>query len=418
MSPWYDTQNKLETVIAGEQSKAFPTAPTGLVIPGDPGVPRTLAPIQYHNFAPRIGFAYSPDNTEGLLGKLFGGPGKSSIRVGYGIFYSAIEDATGFVEVGDAPFGLYYSAESTLLATPFVARGNGTVETQKFPFTFPSVKSSPSNPDTSFNWAQATPLSGSDYLYPHDKVPQVQQFEFSLQRQLGSSTVMGVSYVGSVGRHLLTFEESNPANASLCNFLSNPNNLAPGQTPCGPFGEDNSYVLAPGVSAPPNTPTAVTAGTTTTVNGTRPTFGFNFGSNPYMSTVVSSSFNSLQVSLKHNEKYANFLVAYTYEKSIDNGSTSFDATNPFNPGQSRALSVFDVPQDLTVSYTVQLPFDKLTGGTAKRLTAGWALSGITTFAKGEPIQIAENDDLSLSGTFADTIDEPSFNPSGGPLIVN
>jgi len=172
------------------------------------------------------------------------------------------------------------------------------------------------------------------------------------------------------------------------------------------------------VSAPPNTPTAVTAGTTTTVNGTRPTFGFNFGSNPYMSTVVSSSFNSLQVSLKHNEKYANFLVAYTYEKSIDNGSTSFDATNPFNPGQSRALSVFDVPQDLTVSYTVQLPFDKLTGGTAKRLTAGWALSGITTFAKGEPIQIAENDDLSLSGTFADTIDEPSFNPSGGPLIVN
>jgi hypothetical protein len=71
-----------------------------------------------------------------------------------------------------------------------------------------------------------------------------------------------------------------------------------------------------------------------------------------------------------------------------------------------------------VSYTGQLPFDKLTGGTAKRLTAGWALSGITTFAKGEPIQIAENDDLSLSGTFADTIDEPSFNPSGGPLIVN
>ena len=419
MTPWYDTHNKLETVIPGEQSQSFPTAPVGLVVPGDPGVPRTLAPIQYHNFAPRIGFAYAPDNAEGLLGKIFGGPGKSSIRAGYGLFYSAIEDATGFVEVGDAPYGLYYSSpEPTLLATPFIDRATGNPEGQKFPFTFPPINVSPKNPDTSFNWTQATPISGSDYLNPHDKIPQVQEFEFSLQRQLGSSTVISASYVGSVGRHLLTFEDSNPANASLCNFLSNPNNLAPGQTPCGPFGEDNSYVLAPGVSAPPNTPTAVTAGTTTTVNGTRPTFGFNFGSNPYMSTVVSSSFNSLQVSLKHNEKYANFLVAYTYEKSIDNGSTSFDATNPFNPGQSRALSVFDVPQDLTVSYTVQLPFDKLTGGTAKRLTAGWALSGITTFAKGEPIQIAENDDLSLSGTFADTIDEPSFNPSGGPLIVN
>ena len=416
MSPWYDTQNKLETVIAGEQSKAFPTAPTGLVIPGDPGVPRTLAPIQYHNFAPRIGFAYAPDATNGLLGKLFGGPGKTSIRVGYGIFYSAVEDATGFVEVGDAPYGLYYSSpEPTLLASPFVDRATGHFEGIKFPFTFPPTNVSPQNPDSSFNWAQATPISGSDYLYPHDKTPQVQQFEFSVQRQLGSSTVASVSYVGSVGRHLLTFEDANPANAALCNFLSNPANLAVGQTPCGPFGEDNSYILAPGVTV--TSPTAVTAGGVTTVNGTRPTFGINFGSNPYMITAVSSSFNSLQISVKHNEKYSNFLVAYTYEKSIDNGSTSFDATNPFNPRASRALSVFDVPQDLTVSYTVQLPFDKFGGRNLKRVTSGWELSGIATFAKGEPIQISESDDQSLSGTFDDAIDEPSYSGSG-PLLVN
>ncbi|MGA8272022.1 MAG: carboxypeptidase regulatory-like domain-containing protein [Candidatus Sulfotelmatobacter sp.] len=430
MTPWYDTQNKLETVIAGEQSQTFPTAPVGLVVPGDPGVPRTLAPIQYHNFAPRIGLAYSPDNTEGLLGKIFGGPGKSSIRVGYGIFYSAIEDATGFVEVGDAPYGLYYSSPSpTLLSTPFIDRATGNNEGQKFPFTFPPTNASPKNPDTAFNWVQATPISGSDYLDPHDKIPQVQQFEFSLQRQLGSSTVVGVSYVGSVGRHLLTFEESNPADASLCLFLSNPANLAAGQSPCSTpatattpasssFGEDTTYTLAPGVSAPPNTPTAVTVGNTTTINGTRPTFGINFGSNPYMATVVSSSYNSLQVSLKHNEKYANFLVAYTYEKSIDNGSTSFDATNPFNPRASRALSIFDVPQDLTASYTVQLPFEKLTGGSVNRLTSGWALSGIAIFAKGEPVQLSETDDNSLTGTFDDTIDEPSYANNGSRLFVN
>jgi hypothetical protein len=415
MSPWYDTQNKLETVIPGEQSQSFPTAPVGLVVPGDPGVPRTLAPIQHRNFAPRIGFAYAPDIAEGLLGKLFGGPGKTSIRVGYGIFYSAIEDASGFVEVGDAPYGLYYSSpEPTLLASPFIDRATGHFEGIKFPFTFPPTNVSAKNPDSSFNWAQATPISGSDYLYPHDRTPQVQQFEFSLQRQLGSSTVASVSYVGSVGRHLLTFEDSNPASASLCQFLSNPSNLAVGQTPCGPFGEDNSYVLAPGVTV--NSPTAVTVGGVTTVNGTRPTYGINFGSNPYMITAVSSSFNSLQVSVKHNEKYANFLIAYTYEKSLDNGSTSFDATNPFNPRLSRALSVFDVPQDLTVSYTVQLPFDKFTG--SRRLTAGWALSGIAIFAKGEPVQISENDDNSLSGTFAATIDEPSYAGNGSALFVN
>ena len=384
-------------------------------------MPRTLAPIQYHNFAPRIGFAYSPDTTDGLLGKIFGGPGKTSIRVGYGIFYSAIEDATGFVEVGDAPYGLYYSSpEPTLLATPFIDRGTGNNEGKKFPFTFPPTNVSPKNPDTSFNWVQATPISGSDYLYPHDKIPQVQEFEFSLQRQIGSATVASVSYVGSVGRHLLTFEDSNPANAALCTTLSNPANLLvtagqPPQTPCGPFGEDNSYVLAPGVTV--NSPNAVTAGGVTTVNGTRETFGINFGSNPYMITAVSSSFNSLQVSVKHNEKYSNFLVAYTYEKSIDNGSTSFDATNPFNPRSSRALSVFDVPQDLTVSYTVQLPFDKFGGGNMKRVTSGWELSGIATFAKGEPVQISESDDQSLSGTFDDAIDEPIYSGSG-PLFVS
>lgn len=422
MTPWYDTQNKLETVIAGEQSQVFPTAPTGLVVPGDPGVPRTLAPIQYHNFAPRIGFAYAPDVSEGFLGKLFGGPGKSSIRVGYGIFYSAIEDATGFVEVGDAPYGLYYSSpEPTLLASPFIDRGTGFSEVSagpKFPFTFPPPNSSPKNPDTSFNWAQATPISGSDYLYPHDKIPQVQEFEFSLQRQLGSATVLGASYVGSVGRHLLTFEEANPGSAELCLSLSNPANLAlingQPQPPCGPFGEDNAYVLAPGVTV--NSPNAVTSNGVTTVYGTRQTFGINFGSNPYMITAVSSSFNSLQVSLKHTEKYGNFLLAYTYEKSIDNGSSSFDATNLFDPRASRALSVFDVPQDLTVSYTVELPFDKFA---RNRLTAGWELSGITTFAKGEPVQISEpSDDLSLSGTFDDTIDEPSYANNGSSLFVN
>ena len=428
MMPWYDTQNKLETVIPGEQSQVFPGAPVGLVVPLDPGVPRTLAPTQYHNFGPRIGFAYSPDTTEGWIGKLLGGPGKSSIRAGYGIFFSSIEDATGFVEVGDAPYGIYYAAPpNTQLATPFYDRATGNNEGQKFPFTFPPGNVSPKNPDTNFNWAQAEPISGSDYLNPHDKIPNVQEFELSLQRQLGSSTVLSVSYVGSVGRHLLTFEDANPGNPALCWELDtqNPLNIVSSTSPssCGPFGEDPGAGLATAIQttqAPPGFPGVTSfASTRVGVGGLNTPITDNFGSNADMKTVASSSFNSLQVSLKHNTKYANFLVAYTYEKSIDNGSTSFDATNVFNSRASRALSIFDVPQDLTVSYTVQMPFDKLTGGSAQRLTAGWALSGIATFAKGEPVQISEpNDDLSLSGTFDATIDEPNYANNGSSLFVN
>ena len=46
-TPWYDTQNKLEAIIPGVQSVLFPGAPKGYLVPGDPGVPRTLAPIRY-----------------------------------------------------------------------------------------------------------------------------------------------------------------------------------------------------------------------------------------------------------------------------------------------------------------------------------------------------------------------------------
>jgi Carboxypeptidase regulatory-like domain len=404
-TPWYDTQNKLETVIPGEQSVSFPGAPLGLVVPGDPGVPRTLGPTRYKNFAPRIGFAYAPDVKEGFLGKLLGGAGKSSIRAGYGIFYSAIEDATGFVEVGDAPYGLYYQSPAPpLFDSPFIDRATGNNEGIKFPFVFPPTNVSPTNPDTTFNWGQATPISGADYYYPKNKTPYVQEYELSLQRQLGTSTVLTVSYVGTIGRQLLTFEESNPGDQALCLKLSNPANVAPGSTTCGPFGEANVYTLANGQ----------------TVNGTRPTFGINFGSNPYMKTEVNSSYNSLQASLEHTDKYGNFLIGYTFAKSLDNGSDSFDATSPYNPRSSRALSSFNVPHNLVISYTVQLPFDRISsqGAVAKQFTGGWELSGVATFATGEPVQLRESDDNSLSGTFAASIDEPSYANNGSHLFVD
>jgi Carboxypeptidase regulatory-like domain len=405
MTPWWDTQNKLETLVPGEQSQAFPGAPTGLVVPGDPGISRTLSPVKYSNIAPRFGIAYAPDFKSGFLGKLLGGENKTSIRAGYGIFYSSIQDATGFVEVGDAPYGLYYSSPvPPLLESPFIDRPTGYNEGVKFPFQFPPTNVSPKNPDTTFNWVQATPISGADYFYPHNVIPYVEEFELSLQRQFGSETVLSASYVGNAGRHLLTFEESNPADPSLCLQLSNPANVGPNSPTCGPYGEDNVYTTATGQ----------------TVNGTRPVFGINFGSNPYMKTVVSSSFNSLQISLQHTEKYANFLIGYTWEKAIDNGSSAFDATNPYNPALSRALSTFDVPQDLVASYTVDLPFDHIAGsnGAADRFIAGWQISGISTFASGQPVQLTESDDRSLTGTFNDTVDEPSYAGGGQALYQN
>jgi len=404
-TPWYDTRNMIETLIVGEQSQVFPTAPTGLVVPGDPGVPRTLAPTKYNNFAPRFGLAYSPGTTDGLLAKILGGPGNTSIRAGYGLFYQSIQQADTEQEIGDAPYGFYYQNPTPpLLNSPFIDRTTGNLEPSYFPFQFPPANVSPKNPDTSFPWALVEPISGGNYFYNKNTLPYSQDYELSLQRQFGGATVLTLSYVGTVGRKLLTFVESNPGEQALCLELSQPANLAPNTPTCGPFGENGVYNLANGQ----------------VINGVRAPFGPNFGSNAYMKSMANSSYNSLQASLQHNDRYGRFMIAYTWSKSMDNGSGTLDATNPYNPRLSRALSIFDVPQIFVASYTIQLPFDKWSGNgmLAKSLTGGWALSGITTFASGQPIQLSETDDNSLSGTFLAPVDVPSYADNGSKLYVD
>jgi hypothetical protein len=401
-TPWYDTQNKLEAIIPGVQSVVFPGAPKGYLVPGDPGVARTLAPIRWNNFAPRFGFAFSPKATNGFMAKLTGGPDMLSVRGGYGLFYTNIQDATGFVEVGDVPYGLFYSSPvPSRLETPYIDRATGNNGGQRFPFTFPPTNVSPSNPDTTFNWASVLPISGALVLDVNSKIPYTQSYYFGVQRQFGGKTVFSLNYVGNVGRKLLTQEESNPGDAALCLELSDAAALAPGETKCGPGLESNVYTRANGQ----------------VVEGTRTALGIDFGSNPYMRTSASSGYNSLQASLQHSSKYAEFLLGYTFAKSIDNSSGQSDNTNVFNPRLSRGLSNFDVTHNFVVSYTVQLPFNEFIGksGWAEYITKGWAVSGITTLASGLPITMRENDDNSLTGINADL---PSYDPTKGKLAGN
>jgi hypothetical protein len=423
-TPWYDTRNFIETAIAGEQSQLFPGAPQGLVLPGDPGVPRTLAPTKYTNFAPRFGIAYSPNISDGLLGKIVGGPGNTSIRAGYGLFYQSVQQADTEQEIGDAPYGFYYqNSTPPLFNSPFIDRTTGDLQPNDFPFTFPTGTVTAKNPDTSFPWSLVEPIAGSNYYYYKNVLPYSQDFELSLQRQFGHGTVVTLSYVGTVGHKLLTFVESNPGNEALCVFLSNSANLAAGSPACGAFGEDpgasTPYVLAAGVTAP-GFPGVTSFASTRLISGFNSPITDNFGSNAYMKTMANSSYNSFQASLRHHDKISDFMLAYTWAKSMDNGSGTLDATNPYTPRQSRALSIFDVPQIFVASYTIQLPLEQLTGDSAvsKRVAGGWSLAGITTFASGQPIQLTENDDNSLSGTFLAPVDAPSYADNGSSLYLD
>ncbi|HKM79346.1 MAG TPA: TonB-dependent receptor [Candidatus Acidoferrum sp.] len=425
-TPWSEKYNELETLIPGEQSIVFPGAPAGWVFPGDPGVPSTLAPTRYNNFAPRIGLAYSPSAEGGVLRTLLGGPGQSSIRVGYGIFYGTFEGATNFNEIGDAPFGNFYGSITPTpeFDAPFIDRttGDPVPGGQKFPVPPIPHNASATNPDNSVNWSQFIPIGSSPGFYSKNRLPYAEDYEISLQRQFSAATLLTISYVGTEGHRLLSTLESNPGSPALCAALN-----ALGATPaCGPGGENTTYVLPAGAQAPSGAFTftnslgneSCPAGSTC-VAGTRAPFNpAFFTTNGYFIAAGNSNYNSLQVNLRHTSGRAQVLVGYTYSKSLDDSSGYGEQINPVNAKLSRGLSAFDETHNFVASYNYHLPFDKLPG--PNRLTNGWQLSGITRFSTGIPVTLIEGDDHSLLGTSFTgpqplPVDTPDF--SGGSLGI-
>ena len=406
VAPWTEKYNQISTFVPGAQSVVFPGAPPGILYPGDPGVSRTLAPISNLDFSPRVGFAWSPTaDSDTLLSKLLGPAGTTSIRGGFGNFYTSIEALTIGILAANAPYGTTYSSPAPpLFATPFVTASNGQDFGQPFPYTFAPLNSSVRNPDTNFNWATFEPISGIPGFSIHNKTPYTEEWMFSIERQAGKNTVLNASYVGTSSHRQLVLIAENYGNPALCLSLSQTSQVAPGSATCGAFGESNVYVTAAGQ----------------TVNGTRQQLGPNFGSNALQTTIGSANYNALELSARHTSGRLEFFGAYTYGKSLDQSSNVGEEVNPLNPSLSYALSSYDVKHNFVVSYDYQLPFDELFRH-SNRWTTGWDLSGITRFSTGFPVAMINNGDNSLLGTNPNgvnnsSIDEPDYN--GGPLKLN
>jgi hypothetical protein len=413
IEPWYEKYNQVATLEPGRQSVVFPGAPAGILFPTDPmgggkQVPRTLAPPGNKDFAPRVGIVYSPTaDSRSLLGKILGGPGQTSLRAGFGTFYTAIEALTIGVLSANAPYGTTYTSPTPpLFATPFLSASTGQ-GSQYFPVQLAPLDSSASHPDPNIDWSQYEPISGLPAYPTTNRIPYTEEYMFSVERQLSSNTVLSASYVGTQGHRLLALVEANPGNPALCLFLSNPATLqpqSPPQTPCGPFLEGNTYQPVSGQ----------------TINGTRAPLGSNFGSVTNQATIGNSNYNALEVTLRHHTEHLEILAGYTYSKSLDQASNLGEEINPINPALSKALSAFDVKQNFVVSYNYELPFEHLSGH-SNRWTQGWALSGIIRYSTGFPVTLYNYGDNSLLGTEPNGVnnfgvDEPQYTP--GPLALN
>jgi hypothetical protein len=388
--PWYDVYSQLNTFVPGVQSKLFPLAPLGYLVPGDPGVPRSISPTYWGKFAPRIGIAYSPDANSGVLGKIFGGPGKSSIRSAYGIYYLGAADSGNFGVIGSAPWGQYWtSLAPTSFSQPFQTRSNGTSQTQRFPFVAPKI-GDPANATRSF--AQYEPIVGPGFA-TNNKLTYAEHYNLSIQRQLSDSTVLTIAYVGTQSHHAPGDLNLNPGNGALCLQLA-----AMGATPkCGPNAEKQVFTSPGG---------AKTYGTLQGM-GNQQLGVVAFGKVHLNTNIASSNYNALQVTIERKATNFSILGAYTYSKSIDNATTTFD---PFNWRYNRALSPYDLTHNFVASYTWTLPFERAFSSLPSRLTKGWTVSGISRFATGFPVTLSQSGDIALTGFSFD------FPNVAGPVV--
>jgi hypothetical protein len=405
ISPWYEKYNQIQTLSLGEQSQVFPGAPKGLVFPGDPGIPRTLAPARYGDFAPRLGWAWSPDFQRGILGRLLGPSGKTSIRAGYGVFYTAIEGLSIGVDSANIPWGYSYTSPAPpLFATPYVTAANGAFHGQPFPLQFPPFGVSASHPNASVNFAKFLPDPFGATYNPGNQTPYAEHYVFSIQRQLTANTVLSLDYVGAQAHHLLVVLEENPGNPALCLGLSQQANVMPGTPTCGPFGESGTYVSNSGK----------------VYNGTRGPFGAAFTSATTEHAMGNSNFNALEVTLQQTTRRTELLAGYTYSKSMDQSSSLAEQVNPLNYRLTEALSSFDLTHNFVASYHYQIPLEGLFRRQT-RLATGWSVSGVTRFTTGFPVTFFNNNDTSLLGTQPDGVnnfgvDLPNYTP--GPLELN
>jgi Carboxypeptidase regulatory-like domain len=405
IEPWSEKYNHIQTIVPGLQSVLYPNSPSGLVVAGDPGIPSTLSPPKYFKFAPRVGLAYSPRFEHGILKKILGKSGQSSIRASYGIFYTQFPGLSAGIMYGVPPFGFnYLSPAPPEFAQPFVNAGNGLLNTDPFPLNFPPHNISAQNPFTGFNFSAARPINADPYFFHHNSIPYTGNYMLSIQRQITSNSLLTISYAGNQGHHLLVLLPTNVGNPALCLSLSQATEVAPGSVPCGPFGEDAVYMSPSGQ----------------VFEGTRAGLGANYGSVTAQKTIGNSSYNALEMNYRLNiGARITALGGYTYSKSIDDASNLGEEINPFNRHLSRALSSWDMTHNFVVSYAYALPFDLL--WEKNRLTDGWSISGTTRFATGFPVTLFDNSDRSLLGTLGNGVNNQLLDTPAllsGPLSIN
>jgi len=416
------------------------------------------------NFAPRFSLAYSPGSRDGILEKIFGGPGKSSIRMGFGLYYDrmggaiatdeAINDGDpGLVNFELTPVGLF-----SLASAP---RFSGTCSVAAGCTGFPSLSTFFPNAPSSITFP-FTPDQGIDNfdfaINQHLKTPYSYAMDFSIEREVGKGFTVEAAYVGNLGHRLLLKKDygqymgqfkdpqsgqtlwqaynmlvkqmgpltnQTPVSqitpiAWIQNLMPNMPNYAAGYFP----NQSGISSLTPTQafykivqSYAPDWSDALLAMDNPFAAGLSPwsmavdpqqdgrvLFGPQFDSIPSWTSEGTSSFHSLQLSVRKRAGPLTLDVNYVFSKSIDDGSAAENADlflgegqvngqipNAFNVRAGRAVSDFNLRHNFNADWVYQLPFGRgkkfgsNLSGPVNAIVGNWQFTGTLRWHSGFPL---------------------------------
>lgn len=280
---------------------------------GKNGFPRSGYAADRNNFAPRLGLAYSLNPN-------------TVLRAGYGFFYD--QGSLAPTE------GLYFSAPYYTFRLFFSLPTSPVLLHDPFPANFPF------------------PTPSSATAFQRDlRTPYLQQWNFNIQRSLGSNRVFDAGYVGSKGSKLYASRDINQPRPTPAERYLRPN----------PFFDDVNI----------------------------------------LESRSNSNYHSLQA--RYQQRLAaglQTLVSYTWSKSIDDSSSFFTSAGDSNFPQDslnvraeRGRSNFDVAHRAVVSFSYDLPIAK-----GHRFLGGWQAQGIISAQTGRPFTVALLPDFDNSNT--------------------
>jgi hypothetical protein len=333
-----EAQNLTATFNPGVQSTKVPSAPLGMLFPGDAGVPRGIVDNRLHHISPRIGASWDPF-----------GDGKTAVRAGAGIFYGSVA-ANEMNQPGNAqPFavrqpGLIVNS----MATPYAATlSNGVASSFPNGDTFPYV----------YNTASPRFLSNAaiETISQSYQWPLAYQFNVAVQRQLPQNISATVAYVGTLTRHLPFFMDKNYAEWSATATSANINSRR---------HYDTNSALGP-----------------------------TLGQVTYLESQETASYHSLQISasrpLSRNIMVNGFYVwSHNIESVNPDGDGQGTAQDFDNLWEEKGPADADRRQIASISGMWKLDYYHGSNFVFKQAVNGWTISPIVSLQSGTPFTIS------------------------------